>query len=70
MSEENYNHPLSFVRPTPEKDFPAELVVRRPNDPDYVCVLVTRNSLMNLINDAVKLVREFDSQQERKTNGG
>lgn len=67
---ENYNQPLSYIRPTPEKDFPAELVVRRPNDTDVVCVLVTRNSLMNLINDAVKLVREFDSEQERKTNGG
>ena len=28
------------------------------------------NSLMNLIDDAVKLVRAFDSEQERKTNGG
>ena len=66
---ENYNQPLSYIRPTPEKDFPGELVVRRPNDTDVVCVLVTRNALMNLIDDAVKLVRAFDSQQERKTNG-
>ena len=66
---ENYNQPLSYIRPTPEKGFPAELVVRRPNDTDVVVVVVTRNALMNLIDDAVKLVREFDSQQERKTNG-
>ena len=66
---ENYNHPLSYIRPTPEKDFPAELVVRRPNDTDVVVVVVTRNALMNLIDDAVKLVRAFDSEQERKTNG-
>ena len=65
----NYNQPLSYIRPTPEKDFPAELVVRRPNDTDVVVVLVTRNALMNLIDDAVRLVRAFDSQQERKTNG-
>ena len=67
---ENYNQPLSYIRPTPEKDFPAELVVRRPSDTDVVVVVVTRNALMNLIDDAVKLVREFDSQQERKINGG
>ena len=67
---ENYNQPLSYIRPTPEKDFPAELVVRRLNDTDVVVVVVTRNALMNLIDDAVKLVRAFDSQQERKTNGG
>tara|TARA_Y100001972_G_C7519844_1_gene262276 strand:- start:289 stop:498 length:210 start_codon:yes stop_codon:yes gene_type:complete len=66
---ENYNQPLSYIRPTPEKDFPAELVVRRPNDTYVVVVVVTRNALMNLIDDAVKLVRAFDSEQERKTNG-
>tara|TARA_Y100001973_G_C5054798_1_gene259600 strand:+ start:514 stop:723 length:210 start_codon:yes stop_codon:yes gene_type:complete len=65
----NYNQPLSYIRPTPEKDFPAELVVRRPNDTDVVVVVVTRNALMNLIDDAVKLVRAFDTEQERKTNG-
>ncbi len=66
---QNYNQPLSYIRPTPEKDFPAELVVRRPNDTDVVVVVVTRKALMNLIDDAVKLVRAFDSEQERKTNG-
>ena len=66
---ENYNQPLSYIGPTPEKDFPAELVVRRPCDTDVVVVVVTRNALMNLIDDAIKLVRAFDGAQERKTNG-
>jgi hypothetical protein len=63
---DNYNKPLSYIRPTPEKDFPAELVVRRPSDDDLVVVLVTKKSLVNLISDAMKLMREFEAREERE----
>ena len=63
---DNYNKPLSYIRPTPEQEFPAELVVRRPNDDDLVVVLVTKKSLVNLIDDAIKLLREFEAHQERE----
>jgi len=63
---ETYNKPLSYIRPTPERDFPAELVVRRPNDSDVVIVLVTKKAMVNLIDDAIKLLREFEARQERE----
>ncbi len=63
---DNYNKPLSYIRPTPERDFPAELVVRRPSDDDLVVVLVTKKSLVNLISDAMKLMREFEAREERE----
>ena len=54
------------IWPTPEKDFPVEYQVRRPNDDDLVVVLVTKKSLVNLISDAMKLMREFEAQEERE----
>ena len=63
---DNYNKPLSYIRPTPEREFPAELVVRRPNDSDVVIVLVTKEAMVNLIDDAIKLLREFEARQERE----
>ena len=64
---ENYNQPLSYIRPTPEKEFPAELVVRRPNDTDVGrCGDAQRTDELN--DDAVKLVERL-REQERKTNG-
>lgn len=69
MSDIDYEPPvLAYLRPAPEKEMAAELVVK---DGDYYCAIVLSDrALLNMAQTATKLIAERGFfKLEEKENG-